>query len=73
MLTEGNMTIIYIIGYVKKRKLKQWWSTIPPISTNQAITSHFNSLHTKNGDMTYAIGNSDLGLGQAQQCLRNCH
>ena len=26
---------------------KQWWSTIPPISTKQATTSHLNSLNTK--------------------------
>jgi hypothetical protein len=32
MFRDGNMKIIYIIGYVKKRKLKQRWSTIPPIS-----------------------------------------
>jgi hypothetical protein len=42
-------------------------------STNIQNTSHFNLLHTKKGDMTYAIGNPDLGLGQAQQCLRNYH
>ena len=24
-----------------------WWSTIPPISTKQTISSHFNSLKTK--------------------------
>jgi len=24
-----------------KRKFKQWWSTIQPISTKRAITSHF--------------------------------
>jgi len=27
-----------------KRKLKQWWSTFPLISTKQAITSHLNSM-----------------------------
>jgi hypothetical protein len=26
-----------------KRKFKQWWSSIPPIPTKQAITSHLNS------------------------------
>jgi len=30
-----------------KRKFKQWWSTIPSISTKQTITSHLNSLNTK--------------------------
>ena len=29
---------------------KQRWSTIPPISTKQTITSHLNSLNTKQGD-----------------------
>jgi hypothetical protein len=28
------------------RKFEQGWSTIPPISTNQAITHYFNSLNT---------------------------
>jgi len=31
-----------------KRKFKQSWSTIPPISTKQTITSQLNSLNTKN-------------------------
>jgi hypothetical protein len=58
-----------------KTKLKQWWSTIPPISTNQTTTTHFNSMHTKRrmGNMTYDIGNPGFGLGQAQQCLSNCY
>jgi hypothetical protein len=29
---------------------KQRWSTIPPISTKQTITSHLNSLNIKQGD-----------------------
>jgi len=28
---------------VMRRKFKQWWSTIPPISTKRTITSHLNS------------------------------
>ena len=47
-----------------KRKLKQWWSSIPPLSTTW--TSHLNSLHTKK-TMTYDIGNPSPGLGQAQK------
>ena len=35
MFRDGNMKIMYINGYVKKRKLKQQWSTILPISTKQ--------------------------------------
>jgi hypothetical protein len=34
-----------------KRKFKQWWSTIPPISTKRTITSNLNSLNTKKKDM----------------------
>jgi hypothetical protein len=34
-------------SYEKKRKFKQWWSTIAPISTKWTITSHFNSLNIK--------------------------
>ena len=30
-----------------KRKFKQWWSSFPPISAKQTITSHLNSLNTK--------------------------
>jgi len=28
-----------------KRQIKHWWSTIPPISTKWAITSHLNWTH----------------------------
>jgi len=41
-------------------------STIPPISTKRTITSHFNSMNTKN--ITYTVGNVSLVLGQAQTC-----
>ena len=34
-----------------KRKCKQWWSTIPPISTKQTITL----THWKKKNMTYEI------------------
>ena len=33
--------------YLVKRLLKQWWSTIPLISTKRTIASHLNSLNTK--------------------------
>jgi len=29
-----------------KRKFKQWWSTIPPISTKWSPTSHFKPVNT---------------------------
>ena len=32
-----------ILQYIMKRKFIQWWSSIPPISTKRAITSHLNS------------------------------
>ena len=35
-----------------KRKFKQWWSTIPIVSTNQTITSLLNSLNTTKYDIT---------------------
>jgi len=28
-----------------KRKIKQWWSSIPPISTKRTITSRLNCIH----------------------------
>jgi hypothetical protein len=43
-----------------KRKLKQRWSTIPPISTKGTITSHFNVLNTQK-IMTYDIANPATG------------
>jgi len=35
--------------YISIRKFKQWWSTIPTISTKRTITSHLrlNSLNIK--------------------------
>ena len=36
-----------------KRKSKQRWSTIPPISTKQTIICHLNSLNTKRGNTRY--------------------
>ena len=40
-----------------KIKYKQYWTTIPPISTKQTITFHHNSLNTKMTTtyMTYDI------------------
>ena len=32
---------------IMKRKFKQWWSSISPISTKRRITSHLNSLNIK--------------------------
>ena len=42
---------------------------MPSISTERTITSHLNSLNTKiRKTMTYDIGNTGLGYGQAQKC-----
>ena len=46
---------------------KQFWSTIPPISTKQTATSHLKSLNIKKTS-TYDVGNLGLGLGQAHKC-----
>ena len=35
-----NFIAIYIC--IMKRQFKQWWSTVPPISTKWTITSHLN-------------------------------
>ena len=51
----------------EKKFYKQWCSSIPQISIKRTITSHPNSLNTKN-TTTYHIGNPDPGLGQAQKC-----
>jgi hypothetical protein len=36
-----------------KRKSRQRWSTIPPISTKQTIICHLISLNTKRGNTRY--------------------
>jgi hypothetical protein len=46
-----------------KRKFKQWWSTNPPISTKQTITSH----RTQKTNTTYDVGNPGPCLGQAHK------
>jgi hypothetical protein len=46
---------------IMKRKFKQWWSSIPPISTKRTFTFHLNSLNTKK-TMTYDVGNPCPGL-----------
>jgi len=41
---------------VMKRMFKQWWSTIPPISTKRTITSHLKPLNAKRpGHMAFEI------------------
>ena len=50
-----------------KRKFKQRWSSIPPISTKQTIISRLNSWNIKK-TMTYDVVNPGPGLGQMQTC-----
>jgi hypothetical protein len=38
-----NLWLHNFTFYIMKRKLKQLWSTIPPILTKRTITSHINS------------------------------
>jgi hypothetical protein len=43
-LTENVCARVFVVLlYVMKRKSKQWWSTISPVSTQRTITSHLNS------------------------------
>ena len=41
-IPQDSQKVLYII---MKRKFKKSWSTIPPISTKQAINAHHNSLN----------------------------
>ena len=53
--------------WTMKRKYKQWWSTIPPISTNRTISSHLKSPNiTKT--TTHGVRNPDPRFGPAQKC-----
>jgi hypothetical protein len=63
----GNKLINYWVNLHKiscydKRKFKQWWSTIPQISTKWTTTL---SLWIQYNNMTYGIGNPSTGLGHA--------
>ena len=40
--TDHDQTILIQINIIMKRKFKQRWSSIPPISTKRTITSHLN-------------------------------
>jgi hypothetical protein len=54
--------ILFLISQIDimKRKLKQWWSTIPPISTKRTSISHLNWFSTKK--RAYDLGNLGPGL-----------
>jgi len=52
-----------------KRKLKQGWSTIPPLLIQQTITSLLKLLKTTN-TTTYVDENAGPGLRQVQTCVQ---
>jgi len=52
---------MYFTTFMKK-KFKQRWSTIPPISTNRTIPSHLISLNKKKKTMTHDGGNPGPGF-----------
>ena len=55
-------TIPALMLILMKRKLKQWLSTIPSISTKRTFASHLNSLNiTKT--VIYDVGKSRSSLG----------
>ena len=58
----------YAVRYVMKRKLKHWLSTIAPISTKEAITSHLKSLNIKKTPHHNNVWNPGPDSGQAQKC-----
>jgi len=51
LFTVKTYMYIYIYNdsykYDYERKFKQWWSSIPPISTKRTIISHYNWTHWK--------------------------
>ena len=47
-----------------KRKFKQCWSTIPPVSTKQTISCRIKSLNIKKD---HDVGNPGPDLGPAQK------
>jgi len=51
---------------ILKRKFKQRWSTILPISTKRTITSHPKSLNIKK-NTTDDVRNPGIGLGQEKK------
>ena len=61
----GTPGVFEAKGMSWKEKLKQWWSTILPISTKRTTTSHLKSLN-KEKTTTYDFGNLGPGLWQTQ-------
>lgn len=57
-----------------KRKFKQWWASISPITTKRTTTSRLNWTHWIQERSLYAIGNPGLFLGitsfEATHCFQ---
>jgi len=61
------LVLFFVINYIVKRKFKQYWSTIQPISTKQTTASNHWTQKQKE-TTTYGTENTGLGLGQAHRC-----
>ena len=46
-ISDFNTALTFGMPLAMERNFKQWWSTIPPISTRRKLASHINSLSTK--------------------------
>ena len=64
-----NSVTGFVVKIIKKKIIKQWWSSTLPISTKRTITFHLYPLSTKKTTI-YDVGNPGPGLGQAQTCSR---
>jgi hypothetical protein len=60
--------MIYAANPILKRKFKQGWLIISPISTKTLVTWYFKSL---NITTKYGIGNLGPSFGQEQKCGRD--
>ena len=49
------------------KRFKQWWATIPPISSKRTIISHLHSPNTRQ-TTTYDVGNPGPDLGRTNKC-----
>ena len=60
-----------VIEELMIRKLKKWWSTIPPISIKLTITPHHNPINTKIYQDLYDVGNIGPAFESAVYCKCN--
>ena len=59
------------VSLLLKRNFKQWWSSVPPISTKRTIASHLDWTHwTQKKPTTYDFENPGPGMGQVQKGVR---